>query len=232
MKKVTLSAALLALMMMGCSDVGLDNSVASINEVKSEPAFLAKSGYVWPTHALAVQEPLQKVDANNYVYHSYNTGIKLNAGTWVDQGSNNGVGWFKMHREGSQTSPDYIRLIVLPLYNCHWANYNQTNQTASCITNYNYFKVAQTLPPPYPKVDELTAMTDTDLIFHEGNGFQYQQQNVMTYYIAVWSEGQPNQVVLAGTIYNGNQLKNNALLAQRVYEQIFIPSLNEYIAHH
>lgn len=34
MRKITLSAALLALTMMGCSDVGLDNSVASSNEVK------------------------------------------------------------------------------------------------------------------------------------------------------------------------------------------------------
>ena len=69
MKKVTLSATILALSMMGCSDAGLDNSVASTNEVKAEPTqessygdnFLAKSGYVWPTHSLAVQEPLQKV---------------------------------------------------------------------------------------------------------------------------------------------------------------------------
>ena len=235
MRKVALSAAILALSMMGCSDVGLDNSVASTNEVNVEPAqessyganFLAKSGYVWPTHSLAVQEPLQKVDANNYVYHSYNTGIKLNAGTWVDQGSNNGVGWFKMHREGGQTSPDYIRIITLPLYNCHWSNFSQTNRIASCVTNYNYFKVAQQY-----NVDELLVMTDTDLVFHEGDGFQYQKQSVMTYYIAVWSEGQPNQVILAGTIYNGNLLKRDNLLARKVYEQIFIPSLNEYIAHH
>ena len=46
MKKVTLSAAILALAMMGCSDAGLDNSVASApaSEVKSEQThnFLAK----------------------------------------------------------------------------------------------------------------------------------------------------------------------------------------------
>ena len=44
MKKVTLSAAILAVAMMGCSDMGVDNSVASTNEVKSEQPgnFLAK----------------------------------------------------------------------------------------------------------------------------------------------------------------------------------------------
>lgn len=36
MKKITLSAAILALTMMGCSVVGLDNSVASTSEVKDE----------------------------------------------------------------------------------------------------------------------------------------------------------------------------------------------------
>ena len=46
MKKVTISAAVLALAMMGCSDAGLDNSVASTNEVKKEAQnqnFLAKN---------------------------------------------------------------------------------------------------------------------------------------------------------------------------------------------
>ena len=44
MKKITLSAAIMALAMMGCSDAGLDNSVASTNEVKNEQTqnFLAK----------------------------------------------------------------------------------------------------------------------------------------------------------------------------------------------
>ena len=49
MKKVTLSAAILALSMMGCSDAGLDNSVASApaSEVKSEQThnFLARNFY-------------------------------------------------------------------------------------------------------------------------------------------------------------------------------------------
>jgi hypothetical protein len=238
MKKITLSAAIVALAMMGCSDAGLDNSVASTSEIKSEqvqssanePLVLAKSNYVnydWPTHALTKQEPLQKVGPENLVYHSYDTGIKLDAGTWVDQGSNNGVGWFKMQREGDQISPDYIRILTLPLYNCGW---KVKDQLASCVTNYNYLKVDQT--PSDVKVDEFRVETDTDLIFHPSQGYEYRKQNVMTYYIAVWSENQWNQVILAGTIYNGNQLKNNRLLAEKVYEQVFIPTLNEYIAHH
>ncbi|MDY6330209.1 MAG: hypothetical protein SPL52_01755 [Fibrobacter sp.] len=46
MKKITLSAAIMALAMMGCSDAGLDNSVASTSEVKNtqDQTFLAKSG--------------------------------------------------------------------------------------------------------------------------------------------------------------------------------------------
>lgn len=48
MKKITLSAAALALALMGCSDAGMDNSVAStsVNEVKNENTvpFLAKYG--------------------------------------------------------------------------------------------------------------------------------------------------------------------------------------------
>lgn len=46
MKKVTLGAVVWALAMMGCSESGMDNSVTSANEVKSENImpFLAKSG--------------------------------------------------------------------------------------------------------------------------------------------------------------------------------------------
>lgn len=43
MKKMTLSAALLAVVLMGCSESGLDNSVASTSDVKAEPAFLART---------------------------------------------------------------------------------------------------------------------------------------------------------------------------------------------
>ena len=54
MKKIALSAAIMALAMMGCSDAGLDNSVASTSEINSEqiqssanePLVLARSGVV------------------------------------------------------------------------------------------------------------------------------------------------------------------------------------------
>ena len=229
MKKITLSAAILAVAMMGCSDAGLDNSVASTNEVKNEPAFLAKQGDDpgWPKHALIKQEDFTGVVTPwNFTYHTYDVGIHIEAKTYIDQGSNNAVGEFHARGGDRYRDPDYARVITLPLYNC-----TPSGQTASCLlktsrsTGNNHLKVVQNYRD-WGNSSDVVAVTETDNIFHPGLGYDYNKMNAITYYIAVWNEGEWNQVILAGTIFNGVQFQNNPGLAEKAYHRYFEPLFN------
>ena len=79
MKKITLSAAILALAMMGCSDAGLDNSVASTNEVKKEAQnqnFLAKNYFeqgLWQG-MVRHEYPGFAIDVNTYAEGAHGVG--------------------------------------------------------------------------------------------------------------------------------------------------------------
>ena len=229
MKKITLSAAILAMTMMGCSDMGIDNSVASTNDVKQEQSHnsLAKvngTPYVF-------QEPLAAVAPNGGLFsnskwlHYPNVGIDFTVKTYIDPGSFIPVG--ELHMDNGPT-PDYFRITTYPLYNCGIMTIDKKRQAYCNIYNYNNLTVEV-----FPNVRDGVTQTDNiDSPFHPGNGYQYEKLNVITYYIAVWNEGKSNQVILAGTIYNGNQLQNRPELAQMAYEKYFLPAQNYWIVTH
>ena len=234
MKKITLSAAILALAMMGCSDAGLDNSVASTNEVKNEPAFLAKSDN-WPIKSYTKQEDLQPVGSDGRIHFGYHegVGIQIDVETYIENGANNAIGKFTMQQ--GLDNPDLIRIITLPLYNC-----NPSGQTVGCRLNghnssaiEDNFLVVRTNTE---HVKSFQVSSNSELEFHPNNGFSADKMNVITYYIAVWKPGQWNQVTLAGTIYNGKQFQSQSgkrnKLAEKAYERYFLPALTDWMAKH
>ena len=89
MKKVTLSAAILALMMMGCSDAGLDNSVASVNEVNADQgrALLAK---LTPEPISSGEVGLEHSGYKRYVYPEDGIAVRVHSRpddfTWKSRG--------------------------------------------------------------------------------------------------------------------------------------------------
>ena len=55
--------------------------------------------------------------------------------------------------------------------------------------------------------------------------------NSISYRIAVWNKGKSNQVILAGTVFNGEQLKKDRYLAEQAYHQYFEPAINYWCAN-
>ena len=240
MKKVTLSAAVLALSMMGCSDVGLDNSVASTNEVKNEPAqessyganFLAKTDdYYWPRIAYVNQKDYAPAPVS---YGYPNVGIQLSMNTYPAMNS----GEQKMYAVGkfdvtqAYRAPDMMRVITLPLYNCRM-NPNlycdnrgfypgrSNNLVVKEISNKVNGQVVY-------DVRSVTAVTEKLSTISRWSS----EQNSISYCIAVWNEGKSNEVILAGTVFNGQQFKNDRYLAEQAYNRFFIPAVNDWIINH
>ncbi len=242
MKKITLSAAVLALAMMGCSDAGLDNSVASTNEVKNESqnaALLAKSGsnsyYPNIDQPYAYQMPLSESITYNFQVGAIKMRMNSSYGTHM-YGTNNG----KMYAVGTcsvdksmggyaREEPDLIRAITLPLYNCS-VDQNPPHYTVHCDNrgfnpdrNTNFLEIKQV-----KNANTATAVS-REL---NTNSVWSTVQNSITYCIAVWNKGKQNQTILAGTVFGGDQFKNNMFLAQRAYNQIFLPAIDNWCVNH
>ena len=238
MKKVTISAAVLALAMMGCSDAGLDNSVASTNEVKNESqnaALLAKSGdYYYPNIAQPYVEQMPLSESTVYNFQVGAIKMRMNSSYGTNMyGTNNGrmyaVGTCSVDKSMggyAYRAPDYMRAITLPLYNCR-LDQNPPHYTVHCDhngfyddnRNINFLEVKQER-----NVKTVTAVS-REL---STNSHWSTEQNSITYCIAVWNKGQQNQTILSGTVFGGNQFKKDKFLAQRAYELIFVPAINDW----
>ena len=242
MKKITLSAAVLALAMMGCSDAGLDNSVASTNDVKNESqnaALLAKSGDSRPypdiAQPYAYQMPLS--ESTTYTFQVGGIRMKMNSSYGTNMyGTNNG----KMYAVGTcsvdqsmggyaREKPDFIRAITLPLYNCS-VDPNPPHYTVHCNNsgfnpdrNTNFLEIEQVKNANTAKAVSRELNT---------NSVWSTLQNSITYCIAVWNKGKQNQTILAGTVFGGDQFKKNMFLAQRAYDLIFLPAIDNWCVNH
>ena len=231
MKKITLSAAALALAMMGCSDAGLDNSVASTNEVKNESqnaALLAKSGdYYYPDIAqpYAYQMPLSESTTYNFQVGSIK--MQMNSSYGTSNQKMYAVGTCSVDQSVggyAYRAPDYMRAITLPLYNCR-LDQNPPHYTVHCDNNGfypngdNYMEVKQ--------LDNAKTVTVYSKVANTISRWS-SQQNSITYCIAFWNKGQQNQTILAGTVFGGEQFKKDKFLAQRAYELIFVPAINDW----
>ena len=146
MKKVTLSAALLTLTMMGCSDMGVDNSVASTskNDVKSEQTqnFLAKSGD--NPYDMGFSGGNWYGNHNGYENYTFEEiGIQVQMQTYFE--GTNGKGVF--HVMNAPFNPNFIRVVTQPYYKCRGevsaycdfpGNRNpHLNMTVKTVTNMN-----------------------------------------------------------------------------------------------
>ena len=222
MKKITLSAAIMALAMMGCSDAGLDNSVASTSEIKSEqvqssanePLVLARSGVV--SYA---DEPLTggnfENNHNGYERYAYNTTlgfIQVQMQSYHD--GVNAVAAY--HVMNYPSYPSYIRVVMLPLYHCAWdGNHKPVCNFPGSKPNTKYIK------------SEMVRYTNNITVVAPELVHQSQANvndlAVVSYFEAVWNDGRPDRVTLKAKTYNGYRLQNNSELAQAVYDKYLKP---------
>ena len=236
MKKITLSAAVLALAMMGCSDAGLDNSVASTNEVKNvsqNAALLAKSGnYYFPNidQPHAEQRELSQSYTHTFtIPRKAEFHFQMNSSYATVNGRMQAVGECSLSSPtAGYRAPDSLRVLTLPLYDCS-VDKNPPHNTVSCRNegfypelNRNYLQFKQ-----LPNVNSIRVEAPTNTIVKYED-----RRNSITYCIAFWNPGKPNQTILAGTVFGGVQFNNNMYMAHKAYSQYFLPAIDDWIAKH
>ncbi len=204
MKKITLSAAILALAMMGCSDAGLDNSVASTstNEVKSEKAvpFLAK----------LAPEPLAPSDVDpqsGYRVYDYtqSEGIKVHVHSRPDERTWKGRGRATLWIE-TPGVPDVSNVLLLAVANCRWVGSSvkcdqHRAKHMSCVNGSGYSTLCG--PNNVPR--------NMDVYTPElGAGITRNDVGVMAAYASIWKLGTNNENTFSTATYGGNMADNMA----------------------
>jgi hypothetical protein len=178
MKKVTISAAVLALALMGCSDAGLDNSVASTNEVKKESAILAKMA----------QQPLQR---GMISYNYYGVSVIVNTYT---EGSN-GVGEYWL---ASGPLPNVANVLTVAVAYCDFDQFGEytCNQHSANFQNGTSDKPNNPLNPFSMANNVKTRTSNMVNIPHDAIG-------VVSAFGAVWNQGTPKEDVFNAATYAG-----------------------------
>jgi len=237
MKKITLSAAVLAMTMMGCSDMGLDNSVASTNEVKSEPTqqtaynadFLAKSA----TGFYRDEELSGGNYGNNnngYERYAYEVGIEVQMQSYIDYGGVTSIGAY--HVMNAPYRPDVIRVMTLPLYHCRLTN-NQTD--AYCHKGDKSRLGVVTVDNKTMGTNIMGATAESAELIHPSIA-DPNEANVISSFTAIWNQGRSDEVILTAVTYNGPWFQRQVngegkKLAKKAYQKYFLPAVADYFNH-
>lgn len=205
MKKITLSAAILALAMMGCSDAGLDNSVASTtSETQSEykikldenPNFLAKGSFGGCDDYVSYGCG-ETVQIGKHKY-SYAFATDVNA-------RNQGYSALGLSVDNLDYAiPDYVHTYAVCVRGCNELGYCQEH-TPIATNSLASYKVGS------HSNDFLYTMC-TPLVGGDRNSI-----SVISTFAAVFNARKPDQFILQMSAHSSNLNQNQALLAYRHY---------------
>lgn len=209
MKKITLSAAIVALAMMGCSESGLDNSVASTSEVtdvqnlysadfvpvlKKYNSTLTCSDF----SELCIESTPESNHHSNMIWISSHVSGRTGSGKiWITK--------WKNPNNGAKSLNQYVDMLHV-----------YTVCVRDCDANGNCLEHSNIAEYHNPK--QFLAMTsDNKIQWHEvqcnvkGNG----RVGTVSNYAAVLNAGTPDELVMMGSTYSG---LDNEYQALRVYQ--------------
>lgn len=211
MKKVTLSAAVLALAMMGCSDAGLDNSVASTNDAKS----VQKSSNV--VSALMKASDSEEDFLIHYEYRTSHYGVNFAfyGSSYVEENvSNRGVGEFYIYTSNN-SKIDVVNGITLNVADCRL-----DGQSAKC--KYVIWKADRWYNVRSGEL--VTNRTDNTLHFIDRDRI-----TTISTFAGVWNMGRSNEVIMSGSTYDGYlERTNNKFLAMLVAQKYLPMAAEEF----
>lgn len=213
MKKIALSAGIMALMMMmGCSDAGLDNTVASTSEAQDEQV-LQTSDKVPVLKRYVENAPLSpgyfRKNYNGYEvyrYSQYGEDYVVEMQTLVD--GLKGVGVY--HVKFSLNAPDAIHIVTVAVAGCSVNGNNVECSYHKSKVSHNYGK---------RKLEHYTAELPS---VYRG------QIGVVSAYAAAWNINRWNEVILNSSTYNGLDYTTAFL----VYQKYVIDAFNEDLQNH
>lgn len=224
MKKLALSAAILAMAMMGCSDTGLDNSVASTTSDAEKEQILNTSEKIGSLLKHLVSEDrfqaayAGEVKAEGYSFYP----IAMSSVNKNKQG----VGkYFVQVKDGKgrlvdNSKIDVVHIVTINVAGCYMNGYEPEceyvkwhvehffDQKFGAIDEYTTQKMAvcQTAPLSVPSKDEITTISS---------------------YASVWHMGQSNEVILQGMTYAGYLY--NDMYNHEASKQLALLVANKYI---
>ena len=229
MKKVTLSAAILALSMMGCSDVGLDNSVASApaSEVKSEQThnFLAKSIYYNQANIFYRLENMAPTTHANGTYHFYaypDAGIGLKGITQDDLDWDGWEAIGEYHVVQAPFAPNTMLVATGLFSDCKLIG-NTDNVNCRGFHNVGVeYRVNEGI---------------MDLVAHSprsggkklSKDKWFMELGAVSAFVGVWNQQSPYEFVTNGATYKGGMFEEvgGAKLARALYKKYIWPEIRD-----
>ena len=202
MKKITLSAAILALTMMGCSDVGLDNSVASTSEVTDVqnlysadfvPALKKQSATFICDNFGAYCADHPEVGGKKYRFMIGST-VSGNYGSgsiWIGSITNSNL----------SVKADMLHIYTVCVRDCDNLGFCSEH---SGVMEYHHSKTFLPANGNYIQMHDLQCNV-------KGNG----QVGTVSNYAAVLNAGKSDEIVMMGSTYSG---LDNEYQALRVYQ--------------
>ncbi len=233
MKKVTLSAAILALSMMGCSDVGLDNSVASApaSEVKSEQSgnHLAKSIYYnWgSTYTyLFNMDPENPYNDGYGFFATEEAGIGFSVKTIIDQDwdGTEAQGEFIIH--GAPFAPRTFFAATGLFSDCSYNEPYYTTANCKGFANVDYVYDPQ-------NVNKLSAVVTSPRNPRGQKLANDKLSGAVSVFVGVWNQNSPYELPLKGATYRGPIFDgaNGAKKALAIYRKYIWPVVREKLLY-
>ena len=242
MKKITLSAAIMALAMMGCSDAGLDNSVASTSEVSveqvqssaNEPLVLAKLGAMPNYHAREAINNLQPTGGNwysdhdgyaRYQYPNYPIDVEMQTRVDLDWDGYEGQGEF--HVLLAPFKPNAILVVSAIVSDCElYDYYNDGAYCQKALIGVKY--VDNDEYSDDEKVDHVLVHTELDAYGRKiPQAKFYKELGAVSAFVGVWGSGA--EIVLGWATYAGGGFEeaNGPKMARAVYKSYVLPEINK-----
>ena len=204
MKKITLSAAIVALTMMGCSESGLDNSVASTSEITDAqnqysadfvPALKKQSSPFICDNFGEQCFGFPKIDGKNYKFY-ISSKVSGNNGfgrIWIGS-SNNSI-----------VKADMLHIYTVCVRGCDDLGFCSEH---SGVMEYHHSK---TFLPPSSNGNYIQPH-DLQCSVTSGNDV-----GTVSNYAAVLNAGKSDEIVMMGSTYTGLSSFNKALLVYQRY---------------
>ncbi|WP_290765961.1 hypothetical protein [Fibrobacter sp. UBA4297] len=228
MKKITLSAAILAMTMMGCSDTGLDNSVASTNDVKQEKSHnsLAKliDSQNKDFHRLLNMQPTD-IHGNGFEYYAFvdaGIGIQFYTIDDLDYDGHEAQALFNIAQ--APFNPNTLLVATGLFSDCDsygycigFHNVGVAYNEYENISNVSIISNVSVQSPPNPEGDKLS------------RNKWYKEFGTISAFVAVWNQGTPDELVTNGAIYHGGMFEgpDGASKARAIYSRYIWPEIYE-----
>ena len=211
MKKITLSAVLSALFMMGCSDMGVNNSVASTTREITDVQNQYSADFV----------PVLKKQTTTFICDRFTSSFfdtseriggkrySIGIASTVSENGGHGKVWIGSPDINSSLKVDMLHVYTVCVRDCDdEGNCKDNSGVVRYDDSYTFL--------PMPKDGQELHWFDQQCQLKKGDG----ELGTISYYAAVVNAGKPDEIVLTGSTYSvgsGFKNMNQALLVYQKY---------------